>query len=121
MNFLPAVIPERESNVVALLTSTAMANLLDQARGVYDYIFFDLPPVVPVVDAKAFAPYVDQFIFVIEWAITSRDVVRDALEGADLLRQKVIGGVLNKADPAELKRFEAYKGRYYGNYYVEET
>lgn len=121
LEFLPSIVRVRESNIVALLNSAAMVQLLDQARQNYDYIYIDLPPVVPVVDAKAFAHRVDQFVFVIEWGVTTRDVVRDALEGADILRQKVIGGVLNKADPAELKRFEAYKGRYYGSYYVDEN
>jgi polysaccharide biosynthesis transport protein len=119
--FIPAVVPARDSNVVALLTSRNMLSFLDQARSNFEYVLVDLPPVVPVVDAKAFAPHVDELIFVIEWSATTRDVVREALESADVLRQKVIGCVLNKADPAELKRFEAYKGRYYGSYYIEES
>jgi polysaccharide biosynthesis transport protein len=120
LDFLPAIVHARDTNVIALLSSRVMAQLLEDARAAYDYIFIDLPPVAPVVDAKAFAPLVDQFVFIIEWSVTTRDVVRDALESADVLRQRVIGGVLNKADPAELKRFEAYKGRYYGSYYSDE-
>jgi len=119
LDFIPAVLSERHSNVVALLTSEAMGELLAWARGNYEYVVVDLPPIVPVVDVKAAAHMIDQFVFVIEWGVTTRDVVRDALEGADQLRRRVVGGVLNKADPNELKRFEAYKGRYYGNYYVE--
>lgn len=119
LDFLPAVVAVRQSNVVALLTSRAMTDLLARARTHYEYVFIDLPPVVPVVDVKAAAHMIDNFIFVIEWGVTSRDVVRDALESADQLRQRTLGCVLNKADPGELKRFEAYKGRYYQSYYIE--
>jgi len=118
LDFLPTVINARHSNVVALLTSRAMSQLLADARQRYEYVIIDLPPTVPVVDVKAAAHMVDNFIFVIEWGATSRDVVREALESADLLRSKVLGVVLNKADPAELKRFEAYKGPNYNSYYV---
>jgi len=117
--FLPSVVHAQESNVVALLTSQAMNDLLAASRRDYEYIIIDLPPAVPVVDVKAAAHMIDNFVFIIQWGVTSRDVVREALEGADTLRQRVLGAVLNKADPAELKRFEAYKGRYYHNYYIE--
>lgn len=118
LDFVPTVINARHSNVVALLTSRAMMQLLTEARKRYEYVIIDLPPAVPVVDVKAAAHMVDNFIFVIEWGVTSRDVVREALESADLMRSKVLGVVLNKADPAELKRFEAYKGGNYNSYYV---
>lgn len=96
-----------------------MNDLLEEARRTYEYVVIDLPPAIPVVDVKATAHMIDQFVFVIEWSVTSRDAVREALEGAEQLRERLVGGVLNKADPAALKRFEAYKGRYYNSYYVE--
>lgn len=119
LSFLPTVLHGKESNVVALLTSKAMGDLLLSFRQQYEYVIIDLPPAVPVVDVKAAAHMIDNFIFIIQWSVTSRDVVREALESADTLRQRILGAVLNKADPAELKRFEAYKGRYYHNYYIE--
>jgi succinoglycan biosynthesis transport protein ExoP len=61
----------------------------------------------------------DNYVFVIEWANTSRDVVRDAMLSVEPARQRFVGAILNKADPAELKRLEAYRGAAYGNYYVE--
>ena len=119
LEFLPTVIEPRKSNVVSLLTSQAMQEVLDAARQKYEYVIVDLPPVVPVVDVKAAAHMVDNFVLVIEWGVTSRDVVREALENADTLRSRLLGAVLNKADPAELSRFEAYKGDNFGSYYVE--
>ena len=119
LHFVPAVVPQRQPNSVALLTSKEMIDLLAKARDQYDYVFIDLPPVVPVVDVKAVAHLVDNFIFVIEWGKTTRDVVRDALTNAEQVRERIVGAVLNKAPPAVLKRFEAYKGRHHNNYYIE--
>ncbi len=38
---------------------------------------------------------------------------------AEQVRQRIVGAVLNKADPAELKRLESYRGAAYGSYYIE--
>jgi succinoglycan biosynthesis transport protein ExoP len=97
-----------------------MTAILERARERYDYIFIDLPPVVPVVDAKAIASFVDSFVFVIEWAKTSRDVVREAVLGTEAVRQRVVGAVLNKADTSELRRIESYRGETYTSYYTDD-
>ncbi|MCW2318647.1 succinoglycan biosynthesis transport protein ExoP [Rhodoblastus acidophilus] len=119
LDFLPIALMERLPNAVNVLTSNAMAELLAYARGQYDYVFVDLPPIVPVVDVKAAAFLFDGFVFIVEWSATSRDVVRDALTSAEFVRQRIIGAVLNKADPGALKRIESYRGAAYGNYYVD--
>ena len=119
LDFLPTIAETREKNVVGLLTSSEMVNFLKQARSVYDYIYVDLPPVVPVVDVKASSHLFDNFVFVVEWGKTSRDVVRDALISAEQVRHRVLGVVLNRADPTALKRQESYKGASYGSYYTD--
>jgi len=119
LGFVPAVVPERRPNSVALLTSPGMVDLLASARAQYDYIIIDLPPVVPVVDVKAAGHVVDHFIFLIEWGQTTRDAVQDALRSSEHLCERVIGVVLNKAPPGALRRFESYKGRHYRDYYIE--
>lgn len=119
LEFVPTVLTERQPNIVSYLTSDTMVNFLVSARRQYEYVFIDLPPVVPVVDVKASAHLFDAFVFVIEWARTSRDVVRDAMVSAEQVRQRIVGAVLNKADPAELKRLESYRGAAYGSYYIE--
>lgn len=119
LDFLPTLVGDRHTSVVSLLTSKNMNDLLTILRGKYDYIYIDLPPLVPVVDAKASCHLFDNFVFVIEWARTSRDAVRDAILSAEQVRQRTLGVVLNKADPSQLKRLESYRGPAYGSYYVE--
>ena len=101
------------------MTSQTMADLLTRAKGTYEYIFIDLPPIVPVVDVKASSYLFDNFVFVVEWGRTSRDVVREAMITAEQIRNRVVGAVLSKADPSELKRAESYRGSSYGNYYTD--
>jgi polysaccharide biosynthesis transport protein len=119
LDFLPTVAEKRENNVVGLITSPEMDNFLKQARSVYDYIYVDLPPIVPVVDVKASSHLFDNFVFVVEWGKTSRDVVRDALMSAEQVKHRVLGIVLNRADPTALKRQESYRGASYGSYYTD--
>jgi hypothetical protein len=73
-----------------------MANLLAAAREKYDYIFIDLPPLQPVVDAKAAAHLIDRFIFVVEWRAglipSSLNSLLVAIKGFPCMSQKGVGG-----------------------------
>ena len=120
LHFLPNPADTKHANAVTLLTSNAMAELIADLRSRYDYVIFDLPPVIPVVDVKASASMFDHFVFVVHWGHTSRDVVRDAMVSAEEVRQRTIGVVLNMAEPNALKRIESYKGYSYGAYYTSE-
>lgn len=119
LHVLPAILKGRISHTAELVSSRAMASLLDSAREKYHYIVVDLPPAVPVVDVRAASHLIDGFVCVVEWGKTSRDVVVEALTSADVMRERLIGIVLNKASPGALKRLEAYKGQYYRSYYRE--
>ena len=121
LRMVPAVLNGRIWHTAEMLSSNAMAALLEAARAEYDYIVIDLPPVVPVVDVRAVAPLIDGFVMVVEWGVTSRDVVKEAIAAVEPLSERMIGIVLNKASPAVLKRLESYKGRYYKSYYRDST
>lgn len=121
LKMIPAVLNGRIWHTAEMLSSNAMASLLDAARAEYDYIVIDLPPVVPVVDVRAVAHLIDGFVMVVEWGVTSRDVVKEAIATVEPLSDRMIGIVLNKASPAMLKRLEGYKGRYYKSYYRDST
>ncbi len=89
-----------------LLASTGMASMIESARQVFEYVIVDLAPLFPaVVDAKAFAPHVDGFIFVIEWGKTPKRLVADLLEAEPGIASKILGVLLNKTDMAKLARY----------------
>jgi succinoglycan biosynthesis transport protein ExoP len=56
---------------------------------------------------KATSHLLDSFILVVEWGRTSQQAVIDALNAAPFVFEKLLGAVLNKADPTELKRMES--------------
>jgi len=119
LDVLPCTLSARLPNAAELLGSPEMEQLLIAARKAYDYIVIEIAPIMSVVDIKMIERFVDRFIFVVEWGQTKRSLVLEALSEADIIRERISGVVLNKADPVSLRLAEAYKGERYGDYYVE--
>ena len=122
---IPAIVRGRLSHTSELLSGPGMRDLLEEARKSFDYIIVDLPPLGPVVDAKAFAPLADGFILVAKWGATPRALVRTTLESEPTIAAKLLGLVLNKTDMKKLAQYGAFGGaeRYldrYSSYYVDQ-
>lgn len=88
-------------NSSEMLSSPKMAELVRELKSRYPtrIILFDLPPVLSVADALAFAPHVDACLLIVEECKTrSDDLVRavEVLKGASNL----VGVVLNKSHEA---------------------
>ena len=113
-HFLPAAKGSLIPNSGDLLSSEAMLRLLDGAKNVYDYVFIDFPPMRAMPDARALAPFLDAVIIVVEWGATSAELVRDAIAALEAAQTRVLGVVLNKADPKLARSHEAY-GVYYAS------
>jgi succinoglycan biosynthesis transport protein ExoP len=118
LDVLPCVLDSRISNAAQLLGSPQMETLLAVARDIYEYIIIEIAPIASVVDVKMIDRFIDRFIFVVEWGRTSRSLVLESLSNAQIDRERLIGIVLNKADPSALRTIEAYKGDKFGSYYV---
>ncbi|WP_097099988.1 MULTISPECIES: polysaccharide biosynthesis tyrosine autokinase [unclassified Rhizobium] len=106
--FLPTVVKQRVPHSSELLTSAQMYKLLAEAGSLFDYIIVDLPPLGPVVDARAMAGRIDGFVFVTEWGKTARRAVRNTIENEVQIRKKCLGVILNKVDTEKLKLYRAY-------------
>jgi succinoglycan biosynthesis transport protein ExoP len=122
--FLPAVqtAPLFASEV---LESESLKKLIDRLRESFDIVIVDLPPLVPIVDARAAIHLVDCMILVIEWGRTEIDVVRHALNTTPDLHQVIIGAALNKTKMDHLCKYDVqhksmYKDKYHARYaYLE--
>ncbi|WP_245884009.1 polysaccharide biosynthesis tyrosine autokinase [Hartmannibacter diazotrophicus] len=111
---LPAVVKHRLPHTSELVSSMAMSRLLDEAGRAFDHIVIDLPPLGPVVDARAVAPKIDAFILVVEWGKTARKVVRSTLNSEPQIVDKCLGVVLNKVDYDKMKFYRSYgSGEFY--------
>jgi succinoglycan biosynthesis transport protein ExoP len=126
LSILPTVGRRRLSHTSELISGPGMAGLLEEARKSFDYIVVDLPPLGPVIDAKAFAPLADSFVLVAEWGVTPRVLVRSLLQTERQIAAKLLGVVLNKTDMKKLAHYgplggaEKYLDRY-GSYYIEQV
>ncbi|MBB2971350.1 Wzz/FepE/Etk N-terminal domain-containing protein [Mesorhizobium sp. RMAD-H1] len=123
---LPAVVPRHLSHTSELISCAGMSAFLDEARGVFEYIIVDLPPLGPVVDSKAFAPLADGFVMVTEWGVTPRPLVKSMLQSENLITPKILGLILNKADMKRLAKYSAYGSSEhfldrYSSYYLDEA
>jgi polysaccharide biosynthesis transport protein len=119
LHVLPCPTASRVPNAAELLGSAKMEKLMLAARNDYDYIIVEIAPIMSVVDLKMIERFIDGFIFVAEWGHTKRRVVLEALSEADFISERLMGIVLNKADPAALRSIELYKGGRYHDYYQD--
>ena len=115
---LPAVVKRRIPHSSEMLSSNAMQELLSSIEAQYDYIILDLPPLAPVIDARAVSARVDSFIYVVEWGKTTRNIVRTTLHTDREISQKCAGVVLNKVDSEKMKLYRAFGSSeyYYSRY-----
>lgn len=126
LGIIPASVRGRMSHTSELLSGPGMRALIADARKSYDFIVVDLPPLGPVIDAKAFAPLADGFVMIAEWGKTPRALVRATLQGEPQIAAKLLGLILNKTDLKMLARYggfgsaEQFLDRY-SAYYVDHA
>jgi capsular exopolysaccharide synthesis family protein len=103
------VLPGREalSNSSELLKSPRMVQLVKELKSRYltRLIIFDLPPLLSVDDAIAFAPYVDAALVVVCEGITTREELQHA--SGLLANTPVVGTVLNRSSEKASPYFSA--------------
>ena len=125
LSIIPSFVRGYLSHTSALLSGPGIRQLLEEAKKSFDYIIVDLPPLGPVVDAKAFEPLADGFFVVAEWGVTPRALVRSTLKTETGIAHKVLGVILNKTDMRLLRRYgsQGASDRYiqrYASYYVDD-
>jgi succinoglycan biosynthesis transport protein ExoP len=111
--FLPHVSAAPITQTSELLSSHAFNELIEELKSKFDYVVVDLPPLAAVVDARAAAPALDSFLYVIEWGKTEIGLASRHLISSPEVQEKMLGVVLNKADK---KMFEKYESAYSSNY-----
>ncbi|HVC17405.1 MAG TPA: Wzz/FepE/Etk N-terminal domain-containing protein [Rhodanobacter sp.] len=95
----------------ALLGVDRIRAVLAEARGLYDVVVIDTPPLAAVDDALSFAAVADATVLVIRWANTQLTIVEAALRRLRLANAHVVGAVLNAAKPSgsPARDLEAYR------------
>lgn len=78
-----------------LVASPRFGMLLDEAREQYDFVVIDTPPLVPVADCRAIAPWIDGFLVVVAAHKTPR---RELEEGLNAMREDQVLGLVFSGD-----------------------
>lgn len=97
-------------NPAELLENGRLKKLLDEAKGDYDYILLDCPPVNIVVDTQIVGQYADRTLFVVRAGLLERSALSELNEFYEEKKFKNMSLILNGT--------EAVHSRYYtyGNY-----
>jgi capsular exopolysaccharide synthesis family protein len=98
LHFLPAVAQPQPFEASEFLGSGASREFLQRMREFYDYVVLDLPPLAPVVDARAASALVDGFMLVVQWGRTPIPIVRRTLRSAQAVQDQLLGTVLNNVN-----------------------
>jgi capsular exopolysaccharide synthesis family protein len=108
-------------NPSELLGSGRMPEFLSWARGSYDFIVLDSPPVVAVTDASVLAPLADGVLLVVRAERTPRRAAAHGREVLENAKANLLGAVLNDC-PRDRRGYYGYGYGYgyyrYGGYYT---
>jgi capsular exopolysaccharide synthesis family protein len=83
-----------------MLGAPGFGQRLARLKNHFDVIILDAPPIMPVVDARILASYVDQVVLVVAWQRTSKDIIRRAVQALGSNATLLSGVVLNQVDLA---------------------
>jgi polysaccharide biosynthesis transport protein len=103
-----AVVPagSATAEVHELLRSPRFEDLLREARGSFEFIVLDTPPLVPVCDAALVSRLVDGTLVVVAAHETPRRLLGEALSLLD--ESKTLGIVFNGEDRPLFSKYNAY-------------
>jgi succinoglycan biosynthesis transport protein ExoP len=107
-DFLPAVradIALGANEFTSAAGMRALKAVLEELKAHYEYVILDLPPLIPVIDARAAADVIDAFVMVVEWGKTSANSVQLALQASSRIQGKTVGVALNKVDTIVARRY----------------
>lgn len=93
---------------MSVLSGDRMRRVLEEARGRFEWVIIDTPPVALLTDARLLTGLVDAVVLVIEAGRTPLPAIKKAVEAVG--RERVLGVVLNRVDTATpLGNYDYYR------------
>jgi capsular exopolysaccharide synthesis family protein len=97
-----------------LLTGRAMKELVELARGAYDSIWIDSPPLIPVADARDITRIADLILLVVRSAATRSRAISRAIDLLHLREGQTAAAVLNDIKGSVDRQYGYSRYGYYG-------
>jgi capsular exopolysaccharide synthesis family protein len=111
-----SVIPSGEIplNPLELIDSEKFDELLKKIKEEFDFIIFDTPPLLPVIDTLEMGTKMDGVLLVVKAGVTERPVLREAKKRLTRSKIRLLGAILNAV---EVKKHYGYYYPYDSLYY----
>jgi polysaccharide biosynthesis transport protein len=100
------------SNPQHILGSGWMADLISRARGEYDLILLDTPPLLAVADALLLSRLADTTLLVVRWAHTPSRAIAETLRLLRIHSGRASGIILSQVNMGQYLKY-CSRGRYY--------
>lgn len=110
-NFDVALSGPTPPNASEIVLSSRLVKLFDHARGIYDYILIDTPPVGLISDALILMKHADAVLFVLNTRFANKDHLKNALEVFENNHIPNFGFILNGV---RMKKSKYYYNTNYG-------
>ena len=102
-------------NPAELLGFNGMRQLIDHAMASYDSVIIDAPPLLPVTDAAVLSDLASGTLLIAGARVVRRPELAAAIASLEQVDARILGVVLNKAQPADSGRYGyRYSYDYYG-------
>jgi len=107
-------------NPSELLNSKKMKQLMTESREGFDFIFFDTPPVLAVIDPLIVSAMTDATMFVIKAGVTARKPFMNAINELQKANGNILGVLFNElkvksGDLGFMDYYHYYRYEYYGD------
>lgn len=99
-----------------ILHSAQVQTLIESARGKYDLVVLDAPPVLAFADAPLLSLCVDGTILAVRWSRTSSRSVSDAIKTLNAYSARVLGAVITQVNTSSLTDADGSHAQVYRNY-----
>ncbi|HEX5138930.1 MAG TPA: polysaccharide biosynthesis tyrosine autokinase [Planctomycetota bacterium] len=107
---------KKPDNPGAILDSPRFTALLQELKENFDYVIFDVPPVLAVADAASFFRQLDGVFLLVQWRRCPADVVLAARDQVKRLGASLRGVIFNGFDARKVHRRGYGRYGYYGYY-----
>ncbi len=106
----------KPANPGALLDSERMTALIEEVKAAYDFVMFDVPPILAVTDAAAFFRMLDGVLLLARDKTCPLEAVLDARDQIRRVGANLIGALFNGFDARGASRGGYGYYGYYGDY-----